>query len=792
MSVFQSQMVVAQPSTYETVYDFRFRGEQKAQKRGEMIGGNITLRGDFPMSSLSSISDAAMSVMTSLCSREDGEDIDFARAYAETMVQDMTTYVPGSSRVGVVITYWVLALEGGTGECAKAIAFSGTGGTQPPWNMVPPPMFRELLFMELRSSAETVELTQNGKTDDWWVGISMPFCKQDVLIYESVFHPSIPESQRTGRVCGDFTDDNNGEPQGTINPEDVVQLDYNVQACELANTPCMCATLPACKWKQQVGLFRCVESDASAVGCSFCPLQDHCPLNSSAICAAVASPCACTRSSGGCNWNGDTQSCEVAAPGETTSCAICPFQWGCEIPKKTDITPRRAITFPKEVKNHINVTFDRPMRFRFVDDDVQQLRSGAIVFFCRPTSGATAELMEVPMQRLSWTNTDATNDSALPFGKVLQINMSGTVNKYVSDCDLIMSRHAVEDLAGIAYPGLDMGMGGYNFALMDTVPPKIAGFDPRNGAANINITESVTIHFDEPVFLEHSVAKAFIIRLGSVEDNFTDEEADRVISAINLTEGATIEGNQLTINLAGYLDYSTRYSIAVPVGAVRDRYDNTWVEGVAPMLFTFQTGGQQILYIEEEEESSAPFVVGIVAGVLTFSCMTCFGCMMHRLCQRRSKRVHDAVHALEGNHAVQAVRAARQDPKDDDEWDGSFLRSYAIADKKVDAGSNTILVGASRTKSQHQPPSRKSSIGSAASTAVPDSIASKTARDTDPGNHGGSKTTSDSFSSDDSDPSKKVTGVKPSVCVASVSPKNASCEKYVETAVAKRMWKPQR
>ncbi|ACX51295.1 S-layer domain protein [Ammonifex degensii KC4] len=113
----------------------------------------------------------------------------------------------------------------------------------------------------------------------------------------------------------------------------------------------------------------------------------------------------------------------------------------------------------------------------------------------------------------------------------------------------------------------------------DTVPPTVEDTDPVNGAANIPVNATITVTFTEDVQEGPQYAGISLV----------DEQSKPV------TLQKSISGKVLTLKPASDLDYYKRYTVTIPVGAVKDLAGN---ELAQTYVFSFTTAAQQGAKVE--------------------------------------------------------------------------------------------------------------------------------------------------------------------------------------------------
>lgn len=104
----------------------------------------------------------------------------------------------------------------------------------------------------------------------------------------------------------------------------------------------------------------------------------------------------------------------------------------------------------------------------------------------------------------------------------------------------------------------------------DTTPPVVASTDPANDATNVPVNKTITVTFNEDV------------QAGGAYDSISVKNAAGNTVAVT----KSISGKVLTIRPDTYFAYSTRYTVAIPAGAVKDMAGNALANEYA---FSFTT-----------------------------------------------------------------------------------------------------------------------------------------------------------------------------------------------------------
>jgi len=659
----------------EPIFDFRYDGEILEEKRQEIVGGNISIYGIMPDSRIKDVGDAVLQTIASICSweleigtlEEPAQEWFSARVYPELVIQDVNTW--GKKIIGVNINYWVLPLLHGNAHCAQSLAFAGIGKDQPPFDVVPAPLFRHLLQWNMAVYAGSKQFD----VETWKVTINLPFCRPESLVVRPMAYWKIPERNRTiedEKECGNWEDTLLGMPSGTVDLDaQRAGFQYESQAgmCKFATTPCMCAAMPSCAWTGG----RCKPptiDGVSQVTCRDCPQQPKCPVNVTALCTDNTIPCSCANSIYWCFWGEDnkchTQFIDLEGNNQSSSCTACPFQDDCAKPIILSIEPNLRRWLPDALNSIINVTFDRQMQFRLYGLSTRRLLNGVVTFVCRRGPGKYPRIIDIPRERLRWCNQTGSDhnwtfgeepEEANITGDMLQIETNGTVNEVISTCDLIINEYLAKDLLGVPFAGTDIAE--YTFSLIDTAPPRFVVASPPGGSYGIPLDTKFVFYFNEPVILPDDPdadTLASIMRLGREVQNLSDATADEVIAQIDLRRHkVNINGQTVSFELTGIIHNDMRYTISLPQGCFRDSLSNFY-QGMPPLVYTFQTIPSVIIYTTPEKSNFLVLILAIFSCVL-FGC----GCLLFQW------YIYCRMKAMEGRYN----RRMEDEPGDDIEAD---------------------------------------------------------------------------------------------------------------------------
>jgi hypothetical protein len=248
-------------------------------------------------------------------------------------------------------------------------------------------------------------------------------------------------------------------------------------------------------------------------------------------------------------------------------------------------------------------------------------------------------------------------------GQILLIEVNGTLNEIVTDCDLIITDDALEDLNGVAYLGLLVGE--HRFTLKDLVRPLLSFPVPKNGASHVKIEESFTFHFNEDI-LPGSDLRAVVKRLGgrmgeellaamnsgngsgsfdqNVTVNLDDLVADTVDAVVRIKQG-DFGRRTVSLNLSEVLDYDRFYSISLAPFSAQDMVGNYFL-GLPQGTYIIRTAAFTETRFDGENLLRELFryiytAAGILAGFLLLGILIS-GCLYLRARRRRAKVLVEA------------------------------------------------------------------------------------------------------------------------------------------------------
>eukprot|EP00929_Paragymnodinium_shiwhaense_P095799 TRINITY_DN57093_c0_g1_i1.p1 TRINITY_DN57093_c0_g1~~TRINITY_DN57093_c0_g1_i1.p1 ORF type:complete len:883 (-),score=104.12 TRINITY_DN57093_c0_g1_i1:134-2782(-) len=463
----------------------------------------------------------------------------------------------------VNITYQALPPVNGASICAGLITMSAAGGAYGGIS----PEFLGVLAVEMQRHEPTTGIWVKA---DWTFQATQP--STPVVLVKRP--PTMQEE----------VDSSSSRPVAPSSATQSLQSPDDPNICKSRTSPCDCAQRSQCEWStNDEGVSSCGLAEPSSrrgVSCEDCDLQAHCV----ASCASIQSSCECASSILVCRWDDASGICVQQGGGETT-CRACPSQSHCNMPKVIDIQPPsgRQLELPAHLQ--LRVAFDRPMVLS---------RSGHVSFQCVGES--------LPI-------TVPTNDVKIE-GDVLVVSVESIVNRGDSiagelQCDLLIKAGSVVDYAGMPYMGLTYGQ--HIFRVTDQLSPKVVELQPRNGQNGVSPEEEllVTLTFSESVVLNPD--RLTEATLTTLEKRGIPLTPPITTATIPLkTPRATIFRKDLRLDLTGFVESETLYSLLLPAGCVQDSAANPFA-GLTLRNYVFRTAISTVRSTprQESRESSA-------------------------------------------------------------------------------------------------------------------------------------------------------------------------------------------
>lgn len=695
------------------ILDFSRPGEDSVEDEGEVIMGNIRIEGKFEEAFMDDVAENAKNTIIKVCYCDHPLcDADTQPRIYWRMRVDIETF--GTANIGLFIDYYVQAPLGANGECSESLAIAGYGPEVPPYGVVAAPAYRIMFEQMMASNVKTFAMDPY----DWRVVLPLPSCVTRRFLRKAV-QPTAPPPEDPNapeKSCGNFSE--SGMDSARALTDKHVEWVSPGSLCEFAKSGCTCMVIPGCAYVNATsGGKRCISQPTNPyVLCQDCPTMAQCPIDPADLCASKVAPCECalttTASREGCRWTEATQTCRIMVKSslgfyddvERTSCKECPLQWHCNLPaQEGEISPRAGLVLPSdEAGSMINVTFDRQMRLQRIPG-TQYINFNAVAFYCRRPPPSLPKVHDVPANRLRWLNTSAGGRDQFMlnsgFGNILEIDVNGTLNAAIVDCDLVISGKAIEDLDSVPFLGMGTTQANrYSFAFADTLGPEVAELFPKNGASGVSVDSEITIVFDEEIRpstnnevviygFGGAAEAAFVQALEKGTQDVTAMDlgpADKVLATLRLPDSAYL-GRSITVDLQGFeLEHEKLYSIELVPNTARDVAGNTF-GGIPQGSYAFRTGAK--IYIkttspepEPKEEVLSPdgvlilIVVAIFLGIVW--CGSVVGCIMLYKVTRAQARV------TVGIDEDKQRKKTEDDVFEDkvDQWDGSFLTAHLQAE----------------------------------------------------------------------------------------------------------------
>jgi len=203
------------------------------------------------------------------------------------------------------------------------------------------------------------------------------------------------------------------------------------------------------------------------------------------------------------------------------------------------------------------------------------------------------------------------------------VDVNGTANANLVDCDLVLNEKAVMDMLNIPYLGLEIGI--YTFSLQDMMGPELVSYNPENGGLDNPVDTTVTFTFNEPIELGPDARAVLYAFGGETAHAFRDNTsiqvhfgADQILAVLPLEEDG-INGRSLSINLNSWLTHESLFSVSLMPGCVMDQIENHF-GGLPEGTYVFRTDSRT--YTDEsnsEEEDNywenPSILVAIIAGL---------------------------------------------------------------------------------------------------------------------------------------------------------------------------------
>ncbi|CAE7753350.1 unnamed protein product, partial [Symbiodinium pilosum] len=574
------------------------------ESKEELATATITIRGGYSAQVLPIIEASIEGVLRMFC--EEGSILIFT----ERLVSDV-----GGGSYSMTVEFQILPPRDGGGDCAWELRAAAQGADAPPFDECDGycPRQKPLFRRALENQIWMYPSTRSMATASWYVRMFSIFCHR----LEVVRPRNFPAMQAQDWRCEDFFVEATAHPPdpGAVTTtsaaggeltttRDVVSSD---DPCSWISSPCLCATVTACSWVNNLN--SCVQvpvPHSNQERCGFCPTLPWCNPSPVQECPTALTICSCSLMGPKCNWTLDSGRCFAPAAGPTgVPCSLCPLSTAnCPRPIVTSITPPAdALLGFGELGYDLTISFDRPVRFPRPSDTIVgniyldcELEEGQYLPWDAP-QGATLRI-EVP----------AAKRIILSGGLQVRLQLSNHSfwSRYL--CTLNIQDGAmvdvVEDVPCVAASW-------HRAAMSDNVGPLATTITPQTGLRDVALdTAEATIKFNEPVFL--MLQEVTIYRL---DPNSGPERYDEV-GKLPATMTDTVELIEtLKISLSAIeLDNDAVYSLQLPEGLVVDRANNRF-KGLEAGTWAFRTEvGTRLQRVNFGLGAGA--VAGIVAGIV--------------------------------------------------------------------------------------------------------------------------------------------------------------------------------
>ncbi|CAE7313084.1 unnamed protein product [Symbiodinium sp. CCMP2592] len=587
--------------------DFAGSVSNRVASDEQVVEGTISLNGTITPEIVSKLNWAAQNALVEACGH--GSKVD-----ASTKLE----LSPRTHRA-VDVKFWVLPRMGGGGDCAMTLVEAAAGGFIPPFPLSGPdrkPTFRNMMQNQLALIMDSGIMSDMylrlwrvtcAVKPVWRLGNQLSernsnmACSTYASGWEVYYAPSLtePATAEGGSWVPQYS---------TGNSNNVV--DQLQDRCQIANSPCFCASLQGCGWRQQEdGSAACqtmADGDsATPVSCAACSAQAECPPQ----CSSATFACTCAALPVNCMWeNGE---CKPSGGGSSNiPCSACVLQDACQAsrPRAVDFNPKSIFALPRQGDlSIIEITFNTalgPLR----------AARGSMRFVCgtegrEPTrTGVTLLEYTVPPEGLAVE------------GDVLKV-ASGTV--FVAEattCTLMAEDGVVTNLEGL--PSKPVEFGSYIFQMKDSVPPAIISFLPSAGAGSVSIaSKTVSITFSERVRKTDSFGAelTMVDVLGEPLGTPTPLALDSVNERL------------IRLDVEGKFEPGRSYQITIAAGSFVD-WGNQLFQGLQPGVYRFKAEGQHDNVVDIDIGESGPSIV-VLAGAAGGSAVVilALACLAYRM-----------------------------------------------------------------------------------------------------------------------------------------------------------------
>lgn len=255
----------------------------------------------------------------------------------------------------------------------------------------------------------------------------------------------------------------------------------------------------------------------------------------------------------------------------STSCADCPDQQDC-----SQLGAQPQISGRQPAQNELWGSSDLVIKISFNVNVMWCDSSGHNVqFWCDGSS----------------TEWDIESHDLTIEANKLVINADDVVEKLARSsqrqCGISIKPSMLCSYQRVGFGGL--AEGAYFFRLGDTVAPSLSSteaYSPRNGDAEVELDATVTLTFDEFVYLGEPTLDVTLSRL---EKDYSGTAAVSSVAFSLAPPDVYADSRYLNVDLSGKVKPSTLYSLSLPRGSVVDSAGNQW-SGLPIEAYKFRTG----------------------------------------------------------------------------------------------------------------------------------------------------------------------------------------------------------
>ncbi|CAJ1382809.1 unnamed protein product [Effrenium voratum] len=527
----------------------------------EIVTGWFYVKGNFTLGSLGDVAYASREMLANAC--------DSNLPTLLVARQDILTV--SAPRVGLNMSFQILAPQGWAHYCVQALRFAGFGPTEPPFDTTAAPPIRRMMQASLE---QNTVLDMDMET--WVIDLGVS-CSEWRVSYGQSESPA--ELLKRSLMPAQWLGMEEPSPCGSVavkwTPSSSVKFPWEDQPCLAAPTPCICASIKTCRYlTHPSGGKRCASGwettfDLSRVSCEDCPYQPDCPPT----CEDAYTPCMC--SFWNCTWDEGSNSCAQFDPeAGQLSCYLCARQSHCLGLTATHVEPPLwSYLGDDDVGWLINVTFNRLIRFGPLMDS----EPSAVHFGCQSEAEAGQDPPVVVQFDLSMEYLHIRED-------VLVVDAHAVPNPLkLRFCQLTIYPGAIIDPYFIPFRGTWTS---HWFMLGDTVAPDLLTLLPDNSARDIALDVTVRLGFSEHISLGPAInGSVVLVALGG--QGFSSGPENELLQVFK-ADRLRMDGSILYLELGGLLKHDQFYSIGIGTDAVQDKVGNNFA-GLPTGIYAFRT-----------------------------------------------------------------------------------------------------------------------------------------------------------------------------------------------------------